>query len=65
MNQDLLVKLRTKKKMHRQQKQGQLPWEESKEAASQCRDKIRKPKAQLELSLSRDRKGKSRRSYFC
>jgi len=50
LNQGLLVKLKNKKKMHRWWKQ----WEENKEAARLCRDRFRKAKAQLELSLARD-----------
>jgi len=42
--------------MHRQWKQGQVPWEEYKDAARLCRDGVRKAKAQLELNLARDAK---------
>ena len=45
-----MVKLKSEKKMHRQWKQGQVPWEEHKEAARLCRDGVRKAKAQLELA---------------
>ena len=43
-------------KMHRQWKQGQVPWEEYKDAARLCRDGVRKAKAQLELNLTRGAK---------
>ena len=50
LNWDQVVKLKSKKKMHRQWKQGQVLWEEYKEAA---RDGVRKAKAQLEMDLAR------------
>ena len=46
----------SKKKMHRQWKQGQVLQEEYKEAARLCRDGVRKAKAQLELNLTRGAK---------
>ena len=42
--------------MHRQWKQGQVPWEEYKEAARLRKDGVRKAKAQLEKNLARDAK---------
>ena len=71
---DLLVKLKSKKKVHRQWKQTQVLWEECREAARLCRDGVRKTKAYLELNLTRgakkDKKGfyrsrkeRSRRAY--
>jgi len=56
MNWDLLVKLESKKKMHRKWKQRQVPWEECRNAADLCRDGVRKAKAQLELDLARSAK---------
>ena len=56
MNQDPLVKLKGKKEMHRQWKQGQVSWEEYRDAARLCRDGVRKAKARLELNLARDAK---------
>ena len=47
LNWDLLVKLKSKKKMHRQWKQGQVPWAEHRDAPMLCRDKARKAKAYL------------------
>ena len=51
LNQNLLVKLKCKKKIHRQWKQGQVLWKEYKEAARLCRDGVRKATAQPELNL--------------
>jgi len=42
--------------MHRQWKQGQVNWEEYRDVAWLCRDRVRKAKAQLELNLARDTK---------
>ena len=42
MTQDLVVKLKSKKEMHRQWKQGQVSWEEYRDAAWLCRDGVRK-----------------------
>ena len=47
MNQDLLVKLKSKKKAHRQRKKGQIPWEEKKEAASHVGVGAGKPRPSL------------------
>uniref|UniRef100_A0A8V0Y9R4 Transmembrane protein 170B n=1 Tax=Gallus gallus TaxID=9031 RepID=A0A8V0Y9R4_CHICK len=60
MNWHLLVKLESKKKMHRQWKQGQVPWAEHRDAPMLCRDKARKAKAQLELDLARGVKKKKK-----
>ena len=60
LNWDQVVKLKSKKKMHRQWKQGQVLWEEYKEAA---RDGVRKAKAQLELSMARDAT-KNKKSFY-
>jgi len=40
--------------MHRQWKQGQVSWEEYKEAVRLYRDAVRKAKAQHELNFARD-----------
>jgi len=37
--------------MHRQCKQGQVSWEEHRDAAQLCRDGVRKAKAQMELTF--------------
>ncbi|KFZ67747.1 hypothetical protein N338_13227, partial [Podiceps cristatus] len=62
LNRDLLVKLKGKKEMHRQWKQGQGSWEEYRDASQLCRDGVRKAKAWLELTLARDAKN-SKGSY--
>ena len=53
---DLLVKPKSKKKIHRQWQQGQISWEYCKEVGRLCRDGVRKAKACLELNLARDAK---------
>jgi len=63
LNWDLLVKLESKKKMHRQCKQGQVTWEEYRDAARLCRDVVRKAKAQLELDLARGAK-KNKKDFY-
>lgn len=47
MSQDLLVKLGSKKEMHRQWKQQQVSWKEYRDTAQFCTDGVRKAKAQL------------------
>ncbi|KFP92756.1 hypothetical protein N329_00492, partial [Haliaeetus albicilla] len=54
MGGDQLVKLKGKKEMHRWWKQGQVSWEEYRDAARLCRDWVRK--AKVELNLVRDAK---------
>ena len=54
LSKDLLVKLKHKREMHRQWKQGHSSWEEYRDTAQECRGGIRKAKAQLELNLARD-----------
>ncbi|KAK4811070.1 hypothetical protein QYF61_016356 [Mycteria americana] len=63
MSQDLLVKLKGKKEMHRQWKQGQVSWEEYRDTARLCRDGVRKAKAWLELNLARDTKNNKKGFY--
>lgn len=53
----------SKKKMHRQWKQGQVLQEEYKEAARLCRDRVRKAEARLELHLARDTK-KNKQGFY-
>jgi len=45
LRQEMLVKLRKKRELHRQWKQGLASWEEYGEAAQLCRDGVRKAKA--------------------
>ncbi|KAK4816396.1 hypothetical protein QYF61_016713 [Mycteria americana] len=56
MSQELLVKLKGKKEMHRQWKQGQVSWEQYRDAAWLCRDGVRKAKVQREPNFARDTK---------
>jgi len=49
--------------MHRQQKQGQVFWEEYRDAAWLCRDGVRKAKAWLELNLPRGAKNNKKGFY--
>ncbi|PKU36007.1 nedd4-binding protein 2-like 2 [Limosa lapponica baueri] len=62
LSQDLLVKLKAKKELHRQFKQDQLSWEEYRDVAQLCRDKVG-TKTQLELNLARDAKNNKKDSY--
>jgi len=48
--------------MHRQWKQGQVSWEEYRDAAL-CRDEVRRAKEQLELNLARDAKNNKKGFY--
>lgn len=41
MCQELLVRLKGEKEMHRQWKQGQVSWEEYRDNAQLCRDGVR------------------------
>ena len=50
LNRDLLVKLKGKSKLRRQWKQGQVSWEEYRDAAQLCGDEVRNAKVQLELT---------------
>jgi len=53
---DLLVKLKGKKELHRQWKQGQVSWEEHRDAVRLYRERVRRAKARLELNLAKDAK---------
>ena len=63
INRDPLVELKGKKEMHRQWKRGQLSWEKYRDAASLCRDRVRKAKARMELNLARDAKNNKKGFY--
>ncbi|KAK4827894.1 hypothetical protein QYF61_022317 [Mycteria americana] len=63
LSQDLLVKLKGKKEMQRQWKQGQVCWEKYTDPARLCRDGVRKAKAQMELNLARDAKNNNKGFY--
>jgi len=49
--------------MHKQWKQGQVSWEEYRDAAWLCRDGVRNAKAQLDLNLARDAKN-NRKGFY-
>ncbi|XP_068520926.1 uncharacterized protein [Anas acuta] len=63
LSNDLLVKLRQKKELHRQWKRGRVLWEEYRNAVWTCRDGIRKAKALTELNLARDAKNNKKGFY--
>jgi len=56
LSRDLLVKLKGKRELHTQWKQGQVSWEDYRDAVQLCRDGVRRAKARLELNLARDAK---------
>jgi len=58
-----MVKLKGKKGMHKQWKQGQVSWEDYKDTAQLCRDGVRRAKMQLELYLARDAKNNKKGFY--
>ena len=58
-----LLKLDSKKQMHKQWKQGQVTWEKYRDAARLCGDGIQKAKAQLELDLARGSK-KNKKGFY-
>jgi len=49
--------------MHRQWQQGQVSWEEHRDAVWLCRDGVRRAKAWLKLNLERDAKNNSKGFY--
>ncbi|KFQ55696.1 hypothetical protein N334_04196, partial [Pelecanus crispus] len=63
LSRDLLVKLKSKRELHRQWKQGQVSWGEYRESASLCREGVRKAKARMELNLARDVKNNKKGFY--
>jgi len=60
---DLLVKLNSKRELHRQWKQGQVSWEEYGNTAQLCRDGVSRAKVQLELNFTRDAKNNKKGFY--
>ncbi|KFZ63214.1 hypothetical protein N338_03891, partial [Podiceps cristatus] len=58
LSRDLWLKLKEKKEIHKQWKQGQVSWDEYKDVVLLCRDGVRKAKAWLELNLARGAKNK-------
>ena len=63
LNRDLLVKLKGKRELYRQWKQGQVSWEEYKDAARLCRDEVMRAKVQLELNLASDAENNKKGFY--
>ncbi|KAM6103455.1 uncharacterized protein LJ206_014212 [Theristicus caerulescens] len=63
LSHDLLVKLKGKKRLHRQWKKGLVSWEEYRDTAQLYKDGMRKAKAQLELNLVRDAKNNKKGFY--
>ncbi|KFO69866.1 hypothetical protein N303_00632, partial [Cuculus canorus] len=63
LSQDLLVKLKKKKELHRQCKQGQGTWDVYRDAAQFCREEVRKAMEQLELNLAREAKTNKKGFY--
>jgi len=63
LSRDLLVKLRGKRERHRQWKQGQISWEEHRDAARLCRDGVRRANVQTELDLARDAENNKKGFY--
>lgn len=53
LSQDLLIRLKAKKEMHRQRDKGQASWKENEYAASLSTNGVWKAKARLELNLAR------------
>jgi len=63
--QDLVVKLKGKKEIHKQWKQGQVSWEDYRDTARLYRDEVRQAKVQLELNLARDARNGKKDFYRC
>ncbi|KFQ91096.1 hypothetical protein Y956_15163, partial [Nipponia nippon] len=63
LSHDLWVKLKGKKRMHRQWKKGLVSWEEYRETPQLCKDGIRKAKPRLDLNLTRDAKNNKKGFY--
>ena len=60
LSQGLLVKLESKRALHRQWEQGQGSWEGCRDTAQRCRDGV---KAQQELNLARAAKNNKKGFY--
>ena len=63
MSKELLDQLKVKKEAYRGWKQGQVAWEEYREAARVARDRVRKAKALTELNLARDIRSNKKSFY--
>ena len=65
LSRDLLVKLKGKRELHRQWKQGHISREEYRDSAQLCRDKVRRTKVRLELNSARNAKNNKKYFYRC
>ncbi|KFZ67368.1 hypothetical protein N338_13023, partial [Podiceps cristatus] len=63
LSQDMLLKLKSKRDLHRQWKQGRVTWDKYRDTARLCRDGVRKAKAQLEMNLARNAKNNKKGFY--
>lgn len=63
MNKELLTKLKHKKEAYGSQKKGQVTQEEYRDTVWEYRDGVRKAKAHLELTFTKDIKGSKKSSY--
>ena len=59
----MLVKLKSKREVLWQWKQGQVCWEECRDAGWLCRDVVKRAKVRLELNLARDTKDNKKGLY--
>ncbi|KAK4828074.1 hypothetical protein QYF61_023134 [Mycteria americana] len=57
LSRDLLLELRQKRKVYGHQKQGQVTWEDYRDAVRHCREKIHAAKPRLEFKLASTVKG--------
>jgi len=62
-SQDLLVKVKSQRELHRQWKQGRVSWQEYRDTARWCGDGVRKANQHLELNLARDAKNNKKGFY--
>lgn len=65
ISQDLLVKLKDKKEIDSQWKQGQVSREDYGVTAQFCRNGVRKAKAKLELNFTKVTQNKTKSIYRC
>ena len=63
MSNELLAKLKWKRKVYGMWKEGQTTWEEHRNVVRACREAMRKAKAHLELNLARDVKD-NKKGFF-
>ena len=61
----MLVKLKRKREQNQLWKQGQVSWEEHRDAGQLCRERVRRAKLWLELNLTRDAKKNKKGFYGC